>query len=367
MAQKLKKIVLTIPSLQPGGMERVMAELANYFVGLQGTEVHLVLYGLKRDIFYDIHQNIVVHRPGFAFNNQKRFLHTLKTLLFLRKKVQELHPDTVLSFGEVWNNFVLLSCLGLSYPVYVSDRCQPDKKWSRLQRNLRNWLYPKAAGIIAQTQKAKDIYQQLFSHPNIRVIGNPIRPIEPDPSISRENIVLSIGRLITTKHHDELIRIFARLNQPDWKLVIVGGDALKQQNSVRLQALIEELGVANRVELAGQRSDVDNFYRRSKIFAFTSSSEGFPNVIGEAMSASLPVVAYDCVAGPSDLIEHEKTGFLVGIHDISTFEQYLSQLMQDENLRVEMGEHSKEKIQQFSTPKVAEAVEKFILSESSSN
>jgi GalNAc-alpha-(1->4)-GalNAc-alpha-(1->3)-diNAcBac-PP-undecaprenol alpha-1,4-N-acetyl-D-galactosaminyltransferase len=367
MSEQRKTLCLVIPSLQPGGMERVMAELANYFVSDQHLEVHLVLYGIKRDVFYTIDERIIVHRPSFPFNNRRRIRHTLKTLIFLRKKFQDLKPDTILSFGEVWNNFVLLASLGLSYPLYVSDRCQPDKKWSRLQRTLRRWLYPTATGLIAQTQKAKEIYRRLYKNLSIHVIGNPIRSISPDPTISKENIVLSVGRLIETKHHDELIRIFASLNRPDWKLVIVGDDAQKQQNKIKLQKLIKELRVEDCVELTGQRSDIDDFYRRSKIFAFTSSSEGFPNVIGEAMSAGLPVVAYDCVAGPSDLIEHEKTGFLVELHDTVAFEQRLSQLMQDEKKRTLMGEESGRKIKEFATPIVGAQFQTHLLNESSSN
>ncbi len=364
MVSVKKKICLVIPSLHPGGMERVMSELANFFVNLPNTEVDLVLYGLKRDIFYALDEKVSVHRPGFEFNNQRRLWHTFKTLFYLRKQVKKLQPDTVLSFGEVWNNFVLLACLGLHTPLFISDRCQPDKQWSWLQRNLRKWLYPCATGIIAQTQKAKDIYQQLFHHPNIAVIGNPIRTIIPDPNIKKENIVLSVGRLIKTKHHDELIRMFARLNPPNWKLVIVGGDALKQQNSVQLQALIDELGMFNKVELAGKRADVDDFYRKSQIFAFTSSSEGFPNVIGEAMSAGLPVVAYDCVAGPSDLIEHEKTGFLVPLHDTTTFIHHLKCLIENADLRENVAAKARERVCfNYAIEKVALSFYQFILSQ----
>lgn len=361
------RLCLVIPSLHPGGMERVMAELANYFVGQPNTEVHLVLYGLKRDIFYTIDENINVHRPDFIFNNQRRLWHTFKTLFFLRKQIKKLHPDTVLSFGEVWNNFVLLSCWGLPYPVYVSDRCQPDKQWSRLQRNLRNLLYPRAAGLIAQTQKAKDIYRQLFSHSNIQVIGNPIRAIESDPKIEKENIVLSVGRLIKTKHHDELIRIFAELNPEGWKLIIVGDDALKQQNKAILQQLIDDLEMQDKVELAGKRKNVEDYYNRAKIFAFTSSSEGFPNVIGEAMSAGLPVIAYDCVAGPSDLIQHGQTGFLIKLHDAEDYQNKLNLLIDDKELREQMGIAGQEKVKQFSTRRIADTFQKFILGESITN
>ena len=349
-----RKLCLAIHSLHPGGMERVMSELANYFCQKPNVEVHLVLYGIKRDIFYDISTKVIVHRPTFTFDSKKRIRHSIKTLWFLRKKIREIAPTSILSFGEVWNNFVLLACYGLPYPIYVSDRCQPDKPLSSLQEKLRKWLYPKATGIIAQTSKAKEVYSKLFSHDNIQVIGNPIRDITPDPYVIKENIVLSVGRLIKSKHHDELIRLFVRLNKPAWKLIIVGDDALKQQNRVKLQALIDELGATEQVLLAGKRYDVEDFYRKSKIFAFTSSSEGFPNVIGEAMSAGLPVVAFDCIAGPSDMITNGENGFLVPLFDYDIFERRLGQLMEDEQLQERLGQEARTSIKQFSIETVGQ-------------
>jgi glycosyltransferase involved in cell wall biosynthesis len=199
------------------------------------------------------------------------------------------------------------------------------------------------------------------------VIGNPIRDIISDADLEKENIILSVGRLIETKHHHELIQIFAEINPKNWRLVIVGDDALKQNNKIRLEALVKELNMQNKIILTGKRNDVDDFYNKAKIFAFTSSSEGFPNVIGEAMSASLPVVAYDCIAGPGDLIDHKKTGFLVDVHDTRTFKADLENLIKDEQLRFDMGQRAKEKIAQFSVDNIAVKFEKCMLSESITN
>jgi GalNAc-alpha-(1->4)-GalNAc-alpha-(1->3)-diNAcBac-PP-undecaprenol alpha-1,4-N-acetyl-D-galactosaminyltransferase len=362
-----KKICLVIPSLQSGGMERVMSELADYFCSKEEFEVHLVLYGLTREIFYSIPDNIIIHKPIFEFDNSKRTWNTLKTLVFLRHKIKEIHPDTVLSFGELWNNFVLLATLGLNYSVFVSDRCQPDKSLGKFHDGLRNWLYPKATGVICQTEVAKNIYSKMFHHTNLAVIGNPIREIEPNPTIKKENIILSVGRLIISKHLDELIKIFSEIDAPDWKLIIVGDDALKQRNKEKLEKLTRDLGISDRVELTGKRLDVESFYNRSKIFAFTSSSEGFPNVVGEAMSAGLPVIAYDCVAGPSDLIAHEKSGFLIKLHDTSSFKEALKKLMKDESLRVAFGQEGKLKIKNFSVQHIAQEFEKTILNARTSN
>lgn len=363
----IKKICLVIPSLQPGGMERVMSELAHYFCGQTELEVHILLYGIKRDIFYELPENITIHKPEFTFNNKVRTWSTLRTIYWLRRKIQKIEPNTILSFGELWNNFVLLSTLGLKYPVFVSDRCQPNKSLGGLHDPLRNWLYPKAAGVICQTETAKNIYGKMFKHENFVVIGNPIREIEPNPTIPKENIVLAVGRLIKSKHHDDLIRIFDAINPEGWKLVIVGDDALKQKNKEKLEELVKSLNIQGKIELAGKRSDVDDFYNRAKIFAFTSSSEGFPNVIGEAMSAGLPVITYDCVAGPSDLVEHEKTGYLIKLHDKENFKLDLEQLITNEEQRQTMGEKGQEKIKQFSVSEIAQKFQRTLLNENSTN
>lgn len=355
------KICLVIHSLQAGGMERVMSELASNFASKANIETHLILYGLTREIFYTIPENVIVHKPKFIFDNNKRWVSTLKTILYLRKTITRIHPKSVLSFGEHWNNLVLLSMLGLKYPVYVSDRSQPDKSLGKWQDYLRKKLYPKAKGIIAQTQKAKEIFKKSIIHPNITVIGNPIREFNPMyAKAQKEKIVLMVGRLIQSKNQDKLIEIFAKINAPDWKLMLVGYDHLKQKNMDRLRALAKELKVDDRVIFTGKQDNVEELYGQSAIFAFTSSSEGFPNVIGEAMSAGLPVVAFDCVAGPSDMINDGQNGFLIPLFDSATFEAKLSLLMNDQSLREQLGANALQSIQQFSKEKICDEFYQFI-------
>ena len=341
-------------------MERVMSEISWHFSAKPDSEVHLVLFGLSREIFYSLPENISIHKPGFKFNNQIRFFSTIRTLFFLRKKIKKINPDTILSFGEYWNSFVLLALFGLKHPVYVSDRSQPDKPLGKFHDFLRKKLYPKATGVIAQTQKARDIYLSIYHHKNMTVIGNPIRQVVGDNS-NRKNQVLMVGRLINTKHQDRLIQIFLDINMPDWQLLLVGYDHLKQQHSQRLAAMISENDALDRVILAGKQEDVDKFYLESKIFAFTSSSEGFPNAIGEAMSAGLPVVAYDCVAGPSEMIRNGANGYLIPLFDDKLFAQKLGELINDEAKRNEMSRNALSSIQFLEKEKVCEQFWQFII------
>lgn len=356
------KIALIIHSLGLGGMERVMSLLANNFVtNKENIEIHLVLIGKKREIKYPLSSKIHVHKPEFTFSNNKRRRHILKTILFLRKTIKNIDPDSILSFGEMWNNLVLLSLLNLKYKLFISDRSEPNKNLGATHNYLRKWLYPKAYGYIAQTKKAKQICVKHNWNKNVIVIGNPIREIKTNKNIKRENIVLSVGRLIDTKNFDKLIEMFISLNEPDWKLIIVGGDAKKQNNFKKLKTLIKSLNAVERVLLEGFQSNIDEYYLRSKIFAFTSTSEGFPNALGEAMAAGCACISFDCVAGPADLIDDGVNGYLIKLNDYEQYKQKLKKLMHDNELIEKIGTAAIKKINnKFSAEKISHQYFDFI-------
>jgi len=334
-------------------MERVMAELANYFSKKEEFEIHLILYGINREVFYNIQDSVIIHIPPFKFNNKVRVVSSLRTIFFLRRIITKLSPYSILSFGEYWNSFVLLSLIFTRFIIFISDRCSPEKRYSLLHTILRKVLYPGAAGIIAQTETAFNIYTSQGLNNNIRVIGNPIRLI-PNSDTKKEKIILSVGRLIKSKNHEKLVNLFLTINFPGWKLVIVGEDHLKQKIRERIEKIIKENNAIDRILLVGKRADVDLFYLKSMIFATASSSEGFPNVIGEAMSAGLPVIAFDCVAGPSELIIDNYNGFLIPLNDDTQFANKLRILMEDQELRIKMSEKSFESVKKFSVEIIGE-------------
>jgi GalNAc-alpha-(1->4)-GalNAc-alpha-(1->3)-diNAcBac-PP-undecaprenol alpha-1,4-N-acetyl-D-galactosaminyltransferase len=322
--KEIKKIALVIPSLNAGGMERVMSELANYFSKMESIEVHLIILG-KNKKFYDIGNRVVVHEPVFYFDNKYRLYHTLKTIAFLRSKIKEIKPYSMLSFGEMYNSFVLLSSLFLKVKVYVSDRSKPDKSWGRLHDILRKVLYKNAFGIISQTTYSKTFLDKITNHKNIIVIPNPVRH-EEENNLVRKNVILSVGRLIFSKRIDLLLEIFADVNRKDFNLWIVG-DGPEHEKLVNLA---KELNILDRVTFWGSRKDVDLFYGQAKIFAFTSVSEGFPNALLEALASGLPSISFDCVAGPSDLIDDGQNGFLIPLLDVDCYKEKLSRLMDDQ-------------------------------------
>ncbi len=362
----MKVICLLIDSLKLGGKERVISQLASFFSGLEGHRVELIIYGSTRAMEYELPPEVQVHFPGFSYNFRWRSLMALKTMVFLRRRVKQLDPDTILSFGELWNSFVLLSLLGLPYPVYISDRCRPDKRFGFFHDTLRRSLYPRARCLIAQTEKAAGIYRKEFPKLPVKVIGNPIRKMALRAETHPGQFVLTVGRMIPTKHHLELMEVFLEIDKPGWKLIIVGGDANDSGLMENLSGWIHDRSAEDRILLEGAQGNIESYYAKSQLFAFTSSSEGFPNVIGEAMASGLPVVSFDCVAGPSDMISDGETGYLISLFDYRNFKTRLEQLMDDSELRERMGRKGREHIRGFDLENIGKVYLECILHEDSS-
>lgn len=351
-----KTICLVIPSFQAGGMERVMSELASFFSEKSDVDTYLIIY-TKGEKFFRVPENIHLIEPDFIYKKSKKFFYTVKTLWFLRKNLKIIKPDAVLSFGETYNSFVLLSALFLKTRIFVSDRSKPDKSWGIFHETLRKLIYKKATGIISQTSFSKYFLGRETKHKNIAVIPNPVRPLKT-PSTLQNKVILTVGRLIPTKKIDLLLHIFAEVKSNDWTLWIIGDGPEKHG----LEELAFKLGVNERVKFWGYQKDMETFYSHASIFAFTSVSEGFPNALLEAMAAGLPCISFDCVAGPSDLINNGENGFLIPLMDTVAYKKQLNYLIENEKVRLSMGKKAYEKSKEYELMKIGNAYLKFLLS-----
>jgi GalNAc-alpha-(1->4)-GalNAc-alpha-(1->3)-diNAcBac-PP-undecaprenol alpha-1,4-N-acetyl-D-galactosaminyltransferase len=322
------KILLVIPSLPLGGAERVMSVLANEFVALN-HEVHLVLLA-KDEIFYTLDSRIVIHQLGFENKGKvAKIISEIRTYFALRKLIKKQTPDVVLSFMVKYNIFTILASLFLKTKVFVSDRCNPNKKIPWLRDFLRDNLYKKATGVIAQTQLAKSVLMQSTKHQNIKVIHNPLKQMEIKPYENREKIILNVGRLAPEKGQLKLIEEFCKIEQTGWKLMILGDGPLYRD----LQAKIQELNAQSKVVLEGAVSDVESYLQRASIFVFSSFSEGFPNALAEAMCSGLPCISFDCEAGPNEIITNGENGILVPVGDFNSLRRELETLINNSHDR----------------------------------
>jgi GalNAc-alpha-(1->4)-GalNAc-alpha-(1->3)-diNAcBac-PP-undecaprenol alpha-1,4-N-acetyl-D-galactosaminyltransferase len=347
-----KRICFILPTLKYGGQERAMSTIANYAAqNRPDLDIILVVF-TRNEHFYHLEPNIKVHEPEWSFNIKRRLFYTFKTALFIRKSINTIAPYTILSFGEGWNSFVILSLLGKKFRIFVSDRCNPYLKLPLIQRNVYRFTYNFAEGIIAQSNEAKEVIFKKTLHQKIYVSGNPIRKISTNNQLIKENIILNIGRFVPTKNQIELIKIFISLNRRDWKLVFLG-DGLLMQDCIDY---VRDNHWTDSIIFPGKVRNVDEYLLRSKIFAFTSISEGFPNVLLEAMSASLPVITYNFKVGANEIVSDNRNGFVVEINDIIDYTNKLLILMDDEEMRTKFGQESVRKSEDYADDKICQTI-----------
>jgi glycosyltransferase involved in cell wall biosynthesis len=257
----------------------------------------------------------------------------------LRTRLLALEPDVVLSFLFNNNFLTLLALRGTHVPVVVSER-NVIKSERRIDHHafLRRITYRWAHNVIAQTQSAKADYLEQTGLDRCIVIPNPIKRLAPASTATDATVILSVGRLVVQTGHHLLLDAFARLSAPAWRLVIVGEGPEK----VALERRAAELGVAERTEFCGWKSNVDDAYAKASVFVLPSLREGFPNVLAEAMASGLCCVSFNCDFGPQDLIVESENGFLVPVGDVDALALRLQYVIDHAEIRATVGAKARE-------------------------
>ena len=217
---------------------------------------------------------------------------------------------------------------------------------NRIKRYFHNKALSKVDWIVALTHGDADQWRSI--NPNVSVIYNIVTINETDVySDCKNKRVIFVGRLDSQKGFQYLNAIWKIVEKrhPDWCLDIYGeGADLKENKSMIPQG--------KHVFPHAQTLDILDKYKESSILILTSVYEPFGLVMPEAMSCGVPVVAFDCPYGPSEIITNGKDGFLVSCYDVEAFADKVSLLMENESLRKEMGQNAIQSSQRFTKDKI---------------
>jgi glycosyltransferase involved in cell wall biosynthesis len=162
---------------------------------------------------------------------------------------------------------------------------------------------------------------------NAFVLANPISPAKTlVPYHKRENLLLAVGRYTNVKNFQLLIKVIGKLKAklPDWRLEIYGSGP----EADNLAQLIKDEGVESQVYLMSPTSYIESVYNRASIFLSSSTVEGFPLTLCEAMSHGLPAMGRQQCSGVNTLVEDGLNGKLIEEFDISAeVEKYAETLL----------------------------------------
>jgi glycosyltransferase involved in cell wall biosynthesis len=332
-------IALVIADLESGGAQRVLVRAAHALRARGWRVAVITLAGPSGDFFRlpDGVDRIAIGGVAASSNLFVGILRNLRRVRALRRALVQSRARTALSFVTQTNVLLLLAGRGLGIRLVVSERNDPTlQALPGVWRRLRDWLYPRADAVTANSEGAAESLARLIPGIAPELLPNPLPPAaDPVDAAKPPRAILNVGRLHRQKGQDTLLAAFASLAAefPALRLILAGEGGERGA----LLALAERLGVAARVEMPGAVADIDALYRNGCIFALPSRHEGSPNALIEAMSHGLACVACGASLGVRELMTDGIEGMLVPVDDAPALAFALRSLLLSPDLRARLG------------------------------
>ena len=331
-----------------GGVEQVTAALASALADF--AEVHLISLCLADG------------SPAYPLDPRLTFVSLSEKpdrLRLMRKKLRPMLADYLRSHridaAIIQGNYpgfiasaVRFSC---RTKLIFCDHGALMNQWGQKDIVLMRWIASRLCHMtVTLTRQSRDDYIHRFHLPNRRVtfIYNWI-----DLDIPRSDVfdasshrIVSAGRFGKEKGFDLLVKAFAPVAQthPDWHLDLFGDGEMMPE----VRRLVDVYGLADNVHLLGMRKDLAQRYRDYAMYVLPSHREGMPLVLLEAKANRLPIVSFDVMTGPREIVRDGIDGLLVPPEDVEALGRAMCRVIEDDALRQSMSDRSQENLDRFS-------------------
>ncbi|WP_340202377.1 glycosyltransferase family 4 protein [Ascidiimonas sp. W6] len=336
------KIDFVINSLVGGGAERVMVLLANYFSS-KGHDISIITFNEPDDFELDPQVKRVKLHQGNIKN------HTIRSILNLTKYYtkRKNRPQVMIPFMTHGNFIGILVSKLYGIKTVSSEHNNHLKKTDQIGAFTKKYLYRFTNVLTVLTAYDVPFYKKHKA--TVEVMPNPCTFKALDlRNPEREKVIIAVGDLNRYHHKgfDNLIPLIAPVLEkyPKWKLKMIGAG---NEGLTMLQGLTAKHGISDQVIFTGFSDKVADIMKVSEIFILPSRFEGLPMVLLEAMSQGLACLAYDCITGPSDIIEDKISGLLVENQNPDKMAELLQKLIDNDSLRQELGSNAIKSLGRF--------------------
>lgn len=327
-----------------GGTERVLSVIANGLSDRGFTVSVISLWGDGQTVF-SLHDRI----PVYWVEKERKQSGILGNLRYLAALFDREKPDFLVDVD------IILAC----YSIFMKWQ-MPDLYWIswehfhyyyHFERN--NFLWKIVRRVVARhsdqlvvlTDEDKGHYEKkLRLRCGITRIYDPLPFTGAFSKQVEQPVIFAAGRLTEAKGFDLLIDSWRQLESryPQWSVIIAGEGMDREKLEKKVKAARLE-----RIQFIGNVRDIEKYYEKAAFLAFPSRNEGFGMVLLEAMYFCLPVVSYDCKAGPKEIVIDGVNGYLVEAGNIEIFTEKMELFMKDEALRRRMGAQAAKTVMRF--------------------
>lgn len=267
----------------------------------------------------------------------------------LAAALREDRVDLVHSWLFVANTYAAAArLLGARAPLVTSARNCKSQGPGHDLGNIAAFRMSRA--IVANSEAVREYIVSRYRAPapRVRVVRNGVDAERFRPAARRDGgtlTVVGVARMVEQKNPWLFARAAAAIagGLPNVRFVLAGQGPLR----AAIEAWVRGEGLADRIALPGERRDVERLLCDADVFWLTSSWEGSPNVVLEAMASGLPVVATD-VGGTRELLRDGSEGFLARPGCLEDFIQLGGRLLRDTELRFRMAAAARGRALEFS-------------------
>lgn len=278
-----------------GGGEMMLSRL---IIQTQDQYEHIVIAIMGISNIYQEALNICKESYALDWNGINSFVVVAK----LRKLIKKIAPQTIQCWMYHANVFTSLSVLGLKqrpsiiWGIHHSlASLKEESIATKISLSLSKLLVKNIEGIIYCAYSSEIQHEEYgIAHKNSHVIANGVflDKFQPNAQLNQPNVIGFAGRYHTAKGYPYLFETMGLLKDENIIFKIAGGGASLENSEVK--ALFEQYQLdPQKVHLLDQISDMPAFYQSIDAFLMTSITEGFPNVLVEAMASGLPCISTD--------------------------------------------------------------------------
>ena len=320
----MKRILCLIDSLASGGAQRQMSVLAP-LLNEKGFKVKVVTY-------YDFQFYLPeLQNAGVDYECVSCGQGLVARLCKIGRAIKCFDPDVVISYLDTPN---ILACLlhisnRSRWTLIVSERNTTQK--NSLGERIKFMLYRFADYIVPNSYSQRDFLNKNYPHysDKCHVITNCVDtesfiPNKPITS-SDELRIMGVGRVLKQKNIPMLINAVQNVREQGEKIHVDWYGSFFDTYE-ECQQLIRQFKLENIFEFHEPCQDIIKQYQSSSLFVLPSIFEGFPNVLCEAMSCGLPVIATD-ICDNRRIVQHNENGFLVPSGDTKQLAERILQFM----------------------------------------
>lgn len=352
-----------------GGLQKIVILKANWLVD-HGFEVIFIITDGCKEIPYKIDNRIKIINLNINYYKQKSrnylskiYYHYYNTYLH-RKKLKDtlsrFNIDIVVStFGNEMGILSGISCkskkiLEFHGSKYIYEKYVPETGIRRiLDRYFRHQMYRQIRSfdkfvILSE----KELHS--WNSNNVVAIPNALFDVAANDfgDCGESKKIVAVGRIEAEKDFRTLVEIWREvsINHKGWKLYIYGYGS----EYTTIQNEISKYHLDNTIQLPGYISDLDHIYKDAAIYVLTSKYEGFSLSTLEACAYGLPIVAFECGGEVAAMVRDGYNGYLIKNRDTKKFVEKLITLIENPEIRINMGYCSKSIPANYSVTSVME-------------